>query len=92
MNRTSQSAEGFFRRSMRASIAMGALVMLFASIYAGPSAPTVALIYAASLVWMLLNFLLWRFGIREMLGAKRLVFLIPLVAAKFGWLVFLYFL
>lgn len=78
---------GFFRRSMKATVFLGALGALFAAVYVGYGAAGRYLLFLA---WMLANLLLWAAGLREALGKRRTFPLITFGTAKFLWLAALY--
>jgi hypothetical protein len=80
-------SEGFFRRSMIASAVVGLLGGLFAAVYAGPA---LAGRYLLFLGWMLVNLMIWSVSLREFLGPRRPLVLVPLAAAKVFWLAALF--
>jgi hypothetical protein len=80
-------AEGFFRRSMKVSAALGVLAALFAGQYAGWA---FAGRYLMFLAWALANLLIWAGSFREFLGRRRAAILVPLAALKMAWLVLLF--
>ena len=81
-----RSPENFYRRSMRASVLVGVVGTLFASVYAGPA---VAWRYALFVAWMLANLMVWGFGLREILGPRRPRMLVLAGTAKVVWLALL---
>jgi hypothetical protein len=78
----------FYERVMRASIGVGLLGALFATVY---GAAGEALVYLIFLGWMLVNFALWRPFLLEMLKLRRRVGVLwPLGFLKAIWFVVLF--
>ena len=78
--------QGFYRRSIRASVILGSVAGLFGVVYAGPRLGGLYLLF---LGWMLANLVLWGRALREILGRRRLWRLIALVGAKALWMALL---
>ena len=76
---------GFFRRSLKASLAYGLLVTLFTIVYA-PGHFGTGLRYFYFLSWMLINLVFWSAGLRELLGKRRPAVILPLVSVKLFWI------
>ena len=78
---------GFFRRSLIASIIMALLAALFIAVYAGFFYAGAYLAYVA---WSLSNLLVWGLSLRELLGPRRPIFMIPLFMLKFLWIAIIF--
>jgi hypothetical protein len=67
---------------MGASALLGLLGALFAAVYAGPG---IAGRYLLFLGWSLANFWFLGVALREILGPRRPLHLVPIVMAKLAW-------